>query len=140
MMTYIVQAMTAEDYFNYMTGSNNYGVETMRIEVMSAELAAEAVENCGYVVNKNNIKTTDEVEAEARARAERRKAADEAEAKAKARKVENEARKAAEAGMTVAEYRAEKNRKAALRRAERDLERAEAEVERLKAYIEGLKK
>ena len=140
MTTYIIQAMTPDDHFNYMTGSNNYGVETLRIEAMSAEAAALAVENCGYVVNRNNIKTADEVEAEVRERAERRRAADEAEAKAKARKAENEARKAAEAGMTVAEYKAEKSRRAAIRRAERDLERAEAEVERLKAYIEGLKR
>ena len=57
----------------------------------------------------------------------------------KAKKAEAEARKAAEAGLTVEEHRAKKNKERYIKTLARELAEAEAEVERLKEKLAELR-
>ena len=135
---YQVQRMAFADYCNYMEGGYNYSVEKLNIEAETAEEAIEKATLEGYVVNKNYVKTLEELEAERKAEEEFWKAEEEKTERAKIRRKETEARKAAEAGMTVEEYRKEKNRKANIKRVEKEITALEAEIARKKAYLAKL--
>lgn len=139
-MKYRVERMTNADYVNYMEGGYNYEVEKIVVEADSVEEAIKKVEKAGYEVNKNYVKTLDELEAERKAR-EAMWAEEEAKAEAaKAKRKATEARKAAEAGLTVEEYRKEKARKAHISRLEREIENLEKELKAKKAYLKKLEK
>lgn len=133
--TYIVERMTIANLCNYMSGSNNYSVETLYIEAESVEEAIEKASADGYEVNKNYVKTVAEIEAERAALEVARAEAAAKEAAKKARREANEARKAAEAGLTVEGYRAMKKREAKKRAIARDIVAMEEHIERLKADI-----
>lgn len=59
-------------------------------------------------------------------------------AEQKAKKEANEARKAAEAGMTVEEYKAERKRIALVKKVTKEIAELEAELTRKKAFLEEL--
>lgn len=138
MTTYRVQRMTEEDYYKYMGGGFNYNVETVYIEANTKPEAILKAQRPGYWVNENYVMTLEAYEATLETERKEREEAERKEAEKKAKKAEAEARKAAEAHMTVAEWKAEKNRKARLNRAKRDLEAARAEVARLEALVKRL--
>ena len=138
MTTYRVQRMTEEDYHNYMGGGFNYNFETIYIEANTKPEAILKAQRPGYRVNENYVMTLEAYEATLETERKAREEAEKKEAEKKAKKAETEARKAAEAHMTVAEWKAEKNRKARLNRAKRDLEAARAEVARLEALVKRL--
>ena len=132
MMTYNVKYMTKENYNRMIGGYIDYTVETETINANSAVEAMEMVQAKypDYVVGTNPETILDEI-----IKIAQRKAAEEKEAKAKARKAENEAKKAAEMGMTVAEYKTYKNRQATIRKYKKEIEALKAEIEMREAYI-----
>ena len=137
--TYRVERMTTENYHNYMGGNYNYRAEYLDIEAETAEEAVEMTKAEGYVVNDKYVKTVEELEAIKKAQDEAWRAKEEKTERAKAKRKETEARKAAEAGMTVEEYRKEKARKANIARLEREIAELEAKIARQKAYLAKLK-
>lgn len=138
MTTYRVQRMTKEDYNKYMGGGFNYNVETVYIEANTKTEAILKAQRPSYWVNENYVFTLEEYETALETARKEREEAERKEAEKKAKKAEAEARKAAEAHMTVTEWKAEKNRKARLNRTKRDLEAARAEVARLEALVKRL--
>lgn len=132
---YKVMRMTKEDYHEYMMGGYNFRTEELIIEAENAEEANEKAKAENFIVCGQWTKTVEEIEAEEAAREAKREAAIEKEEKAKAKRKENEARKAAEAGMTVEEYKKEKARKATARRLEREIEELENLLKEKKAYL-----
>ena len=137
--TYRVERMTTENYHNFMGGSYCCNVEYLDIEAETAEEAVEMAKAEGYVVNKNYVKTVEELEAIKKAQDEAWRAKEEKAERAKAKRKETEARKAVEAGMTVEEYRKEKARKAKIARLEREIAELEEKIARQKAYLAKLK-
>lgn len=136
---YNVQRMTIRNYNEYMTGGYNYRVEELIIYAETAEEAAKLAEADGYVVNTGYVKTVEELEAmEAKREAEykaRKAKEEEAKAKAKATKEANEAKKAEELGMTVAEYKEYKKVLAGIKRHEKEVARLEEELAYHKAKV-----
>jgi hypothetical protein len=137
--TYRVERMTTENYHNFMGGSYCCNVEYLDIEAETAEEAVEMAKAEGYVVNKNYVKTVEELEAIKKAQDEAWRAKEEKAERAKAKRKETEARKAVEAGMTVEEYRKEKARKAKIARLEKEIAELEEKIARQKAYLAKLK-
>lgn len=139
-MKYIVERMSNKDFAEYMMGGYNYNVEQVTVEAENAAEAAKKAEVNGYVVNKGFIKTSEEIAAMKAEREAMMKEMEDREAAAKAKRAEREAAKAAEAGMTVAEYRAEKARRANIKRVENEIARLEKELAAKRAKLEKLMK
>ncbi len=140
MAIYRVERMTDEDYIQMMDGYYNYHVEKLDIEANSKEEASEKARKDGYVVNEKWIRSLEEIEAEnARIEAYLKKEEEKRE-KAKARRKANEERKAAEAGLTVEEYRKEKVKQAKIKRLESEIEELKKELENKKAELKRLTK
>ena len=137
--TYRVERMTTENYHNYMGGDYNYRTEYLDIEAETAEKAVEMAKAEGYIVNKNYVKTVEELEAIKKAQDEAWRAKEEKAERAKAKRKETEARKAAEAGKTVEEYRKEKARKANIARLEKEIAELEAKIAYQKARLAKLR-
>lgn len=142
MAMYKIQMMTNDDYFSYMTGSNNYHIRYVTIE---AENAKEAIaiahkDFLGMIINERYVKTVEElaaIEAEDNARYE---AALKEIANKKAIKKQKEIEKAAALGMTEEEYKAYKKEEAKKRRYAREIKNMEEEIAKLKAGIAYRKK
>lgn len=110
-MKYQVQMMTPDSYHAYMCGSNEYHVDEKTIVADTTEQALEIAKKMypGYMINENYIKTLEELaleKAEREAYYNRLHAEEEAKRRAQAekRKATLE-RKAAEAGLSVEDYR-----------------------------------
>ena len=138
MNTYKVERMAENDYNNMMTGSLNYRVEKITVKAENKEEAIALAEKAGYIVNKGYVKTLEELKEIENEKEEARKAREEKEARAKAKKAEREAKKAEEAGLTIEEYRKEQNRKANIRRVEREIAELEKTLEEKKNYLAKL--
>lgn len=139
MTTYRVERFTEKDYHNYMTGGYNYRSEDVYVEANSKEEAIARAQKAGYIINEYSVKTVEEIEERER-KFKEWEANQEAKAKAaKAKREATEARKAAEAGMTVAEYRKEKARKATITRLEREIANMEKELENKKRALKRIK-
>lgn len=136
MTTYRVERMTNKNYGAYMMGSNNYKVETIEVIAYDVDDAIRQAQTDGYVVNKNYVKTVEELEAIKRAKHEARikeEAIEEVKrATATAKRNATEQKKAEEAGMTLQEYRADRWRKGEIRRLEKIIAEAEAELKKLR--------
>lgn len=140
MTTYRIERMTDENYCIMMDGSYCYHSETLEIEANSKEEANEKARKNGYVVMDNWTKSLEEIEAEdARIEAYLKKEEEKRE-KAKAKRKATEERKAAEAGMTVEEYRKEKARQKRIERLKNEIEELKKELENKKAELERLTK
>lgn len=140
MTIYKVERMTDENYYMMMDGSYGYHVEELEIEANSKEEANEKARKDGYVVNENWTKSLEEIEAEdARIEAYLKKEEEKRE-KAKAKRKATEERKAAEAGMTVEEYKKEKARQKRIERLKNEIEELKKELENKKAELKRLTK
>lgn len=64
---YRVERMTIDNYNRYMSGSNFYDLEVLKIEAENKEEAIEKAKAEGYVVNKDYVKTIEEIEAKEKA-------------------------------------------------------------------------
>lgn len=136
--TYRIDMMSNDSYNRYMSGSNNYSVES--IEVV-AENANEAILKAKAIfpamVIRGNAVSVEDLKAEQLARAEAYKKAEEDK---KAKAIAREKAKAEQAGMTVEEYKAEQNRKRKIRKLEREIAELEEELNNKKKYLEKIKK
>ena len=138
MTIYEVERMTDENYHMMMSGSNYYYSEIIKIKANNKEEANEKAKKNGYVVIDNWTKSLEEIEAEdARIEAYLKKEEEKRE-KAKAKRKAAEERKAAEAGMTVEEYKKEKARKAKITRLENEIAELEEELKNKKAELKRL--
>jgi len=134
MKTYRVKRVTTEDFGIMMSGGYLYDIEYLDIEAETPEEAVNKAEAVGYVIiNKGYVKTLEELEAEEKAWREERAAEEAKKEAAKIKRKETEERKAAEAGMTVKEYRAEKWRQGEIRRLQRILKETEEALKKLGA-------
>ena len=89
-------------------------------------------------INEDYVYTLEEIEAQLKACEERWKAAEEREARKKARRLEREAEKAAELGLTVEQYKAKKNHERKVKEAKNRIAKLEAELAEAKKYLEKL--
>lgn len=140
--TYRVQMMTEENYNEMMRGNLWYHVEYIDIHAETAEEAIEMAQRMepDMVINKNYVKTLEELEAE-KALAEKRIADDRAKEEAKkAKRLANEIAKAEAAGMTLEEYRAKKNHERKVKAAKKAVVEAEKALAEAKKRLEELKK
>lgn len=134
MKTYRVRRATTENFIEMMRGNYIYDVECLDIEAETPEEAVDKARADGYeIINEGYVKTVEELEAKAKAWREERAAEEAKKEAAKAKRKETEERKAAEAGMTVKEYRAEKWRQGEIRRLQRILKETEEALKKLGA-------
>lgn len=142
MAMYKIEMMTKEDYFSYMTGSNNYHLKDVIIEAENAKEAISIAHEkfLGMIINEGYVKTVEElaaIEAENNARIEE---ALKEKANKEAAKKQKEIEKAAALGMTEEEYKAYKKEEAKKRRYAREIKEKEEEIAKLKAEIAYRKK
>ena len=128
---YRVEHMTRRSYDEYMCGGYNYTVNKEDVLAENTQEAAKIVKEMykSHVINKDNIKTVAELEAEKAAREAEWEAARKKEAERKAKKEEFE--------KAHPEIVAERKRKAKITRAKRtikELEEQIAEAEKNLAY------
>jgi hypothetical protein len=139
---YRVEMMNEVDWGEYMRGGFNYNVYTTYILAETAEhaltIAIEA--NPGMVINTKSIKTTDEIEAEEKAKQARIAAEEEKAAAAKAKRLATEMAKAEAEGMTLEEYRAKKAYERKVKAAEKAVAEAEEALAKAKARLAELMK
>ncbi len=142
MTTFRLEIMTTEHYEAMVLGSNNYVVNHIEVEANSKD---EAYENAtanfvGFVINKNNIKTLAELEAEAQARLDKVNAEAEKKANINAKRLATEMAKAEALGVTLAEYRAIKAHNAQVKKVEKRIAELEAELAKAKRDLARLTK
>ena len=137
--TYRVQRMTEQNYNEFMNGGYDYTVEKIEVEAESIEEAIAKASAEGYRVNENSIVTAEEAEKEAEAFRARIAENRRKEAEQKARREAKTAEKAAAAGMTVQQYKAEQGRLQRVRNTERKIAELEKALEEARAYLEHLK-
>lgn len=140
MKTYRVTKMTKEAYLMAMGGSHSYDTEIVLVEAESLNEALKKVESEGFVAPKAWASTLEEYEAKEKAFKERMKTLEANREKAKIKRKETEKRKAAEAGMTVEEYRKEKNRKANITKTQNKITELKKELAKAEAYLAKLEK
>lgn len=97
MTTYRVERMTVENFGRMMRGEYDYTVEKIDITAESKEDAVAKAKKDGYVVNKDYVKTVEEIEKAEREKAEYLKAQEEKAEKAKAKRAEKMAQPGAKA-------------------------------------------
>lgn len=131
MKIYRVEVITA-GLGNYMMGGDKYTVERVNIMADNAGDAIKIAERKhGYVVNKRNVKTLEELEEERRAENEEIANAAKKRADAAAKRKATEQKKAEELGMTLEEYRVDKWRKGEVKRLKKIIADAEEELRKL---------
>lgn len=131
---YVVERIPESAYNELRNGNFFYAYNAEIVEI-EAETEIEAFYKAckaGYVINKNYIKTKEEIEAIAEAERKAEEIQAQKEAERKERRKNNEERKAKEAGMTVQQYRHEKRKQAQIRKIEKQIAELTAELERLK--------
>jgi hypothetical protein len=142
MAIYKIEMMEKGSFNNYMNGYWNYLVEKIDIEAETAEEAI-AIAKARYpemVINEGWVKTLEELAAIEAEKIAKAKAEAEKEAAKKARKIEREAAKAAEMGLTIEEYAERKKLAAKARRYESEAAKMEAEIKALLDEIEWRKR
>lgn len=131
MKTYRVTVIT-EGLGNYMMDGNKY--TTARVNIM-ADNAGDAIKIAerkhGYVINKKDVKTLEELEEERRAENEEIANIAKKRADAAAKRKATEQKKAEELGMTLEEYRFDKWRKGEVKRLKKIIADAEEELKKL---------
>ena len=137
--TYQVERQTIKDH-NDMMGGYHYHTEILTIEAETAEEAGKKAEEMGYIVNYGYIRTLEEVEAEEKRIEEAILADRERLANARAKRQATELKKAAELGLTIEEYKAEKAKKAKITRLKNEIAELEKTLARKKAYLKKLEK
>ncbi len=137
---YRVEHMTRNSYDEYMGGGYNYTVQYEDVLAENAKEAAAIVKATyrSHVINDGYVKTVAELEAKEKAFREELAKEHAKVERAKAKRKETEARKAAEAGLTVEEYRKEKARKGTIHRLEREITELEKELAEKKALLKNL--
>ena len=140
MKIYRVERMTEEAYLMAMGGSHNYDTEIVLVEAENLNEALKKVESEGFIAPEAWASTLEEYEARKKAFEERMEALEAKRERAKAKRKETEARKAAEAGMTVEEYRKEKARKANIAKIQNKIAELKKELAKAEAYLAKLEK
>lgn len=133
--TYVVQRMTETNYHIYMTGGYNYTVEKFKVMAENTEEAIGLAQKEGYVVNKDFVRTQEEIEAEKRANEEELAEMRRKEEEAKIKKAEAVVRKATALGLTVEEYKEKKNKERRIHKLENDITYYEAKLAEAKAKL-----
>jgi len=131
---YVVERIPENAYNELKNGNIFYACNAERVEI-EAETETEAFYKAckvGYVINKNYIKTKEEIEAIAEAERKAKEIQAQKEAERKEKRKNNEERKAKEMGMTVQQYRHEKRKQAQIRKIEKQIAELTAELERIK--------
>ena len=146
MATYKIEMMDAINFQEYMMGDKNYRVYTTDVEASTAEEAIAIAEKNypDMVINKDFVKTAEELEAEA-VRQETEwekflKAEVERKAKARAKREAKEIQKAKTLGLTVVEYKAKVIREKKIRETEAKIASLEKALEEAKNELAQLKK
>lgn len=139
--TYVVEMMTKRDFMNYMGGGYAYTVEKVEIVADTVENAIAIAEQTftDVVINKNYVKTVDELTKEEEERVARVKAEEEKKATAKAKREQTELNKATALGLTVEEYRKEIAKERKIRTMEKKIAEMENELARMKKNLENIK-
>lgn len=137
MKTYRIEVMTNRDYAEMMNGGYNYEVREILVKAETKEEAIRIVEkkDADKWINRNYVKTLEEIEEEKIKREERIKAEKEKEERAKAKRKANEIKKAEELGITVEELRERKKKEALKKRTETEIKKLRAEIERLEKEV-----
>lgn len=131
MKTYRVTVIIA-GLGNYMMGGDKYTIADVNIMADNAGDAIKIAERKhGYVVNKRNVKTLEELEEERRAENEEIANEIKKRANAAAKRKATEQKKAEELGMTLEEYRVDKWRKGEIKRLKKIIADAEEELKKL---------
>lgn len=131
MKTYRVTVITA-GLGAYMMGSDKYTIADVNIMADNAGDAIKIAERKhGYVINKKNVKTLEELEEERRAENEEIANIAKKRADAAAKRKATEQKKAEELGMTLEEYRVDKWRKGEIKRLKKIIADAEEELKKL---------
>ena len=116
----------------YMMGSDKYTITDVNIMADNAGDAIKIAERRHrYVINKNNVKTLEELEEERRAENEEIANAAKNRADAAAKRKATEQKKAEELGMTLEEYMVDKWRKGEIKRLKKIIADAEEELKKL---------
>ena len=140
MTAYRVIFFTEDNYNKYMCGSNDYDSDCMSVNADSKEeaIAIAKAKKPGYIIHEPAVEEFEVIQA----REERFKAwADNQatkEKQAQAKRKATEQRKAAEAGLTVKEYRAKIARKATITRLTKEIAELEKEIKRKKAALKRI--
>jgi hypothetical protein len=141
MTTYVIETMTKRDYHDSMRGDLCM-VYTVNIEANTAEEAV-AIAKEKYPTRKINEKYVETLE-QAKAEEEKwqriREEVIREQEQAKQKRIEREERKAKELGMTVEEYKAEKNRQRKIKKLEKEIAEYEEKLRAAKAYLKRLEK
>lgn len=131
MKTYRVTVITA-GLGAYMMGSDKYTIADVNIMADNAGDAIKIAERKhGYVINKKDVKTLEELEEERRAENEEIANIAKKRADAAAKRKATEQKKAEELGMTLEEYRIDKWRKGEIKRLKKIIADAEEELKKL---------
>ena len=138
---YVVEMMTKRDFVNYMSGGYAYTIEKVEIVADTVENAIAIAEKTyvDMVVNKNYIKTVEEIAKAEEERVARVKAEEEKKANAKAKREQTEMNKAKALGLTVEEYRKEIAKERKIRTMEKQIAEMEKNLERMKKNLENIK-
>ena len=137
--TYRVERMTVQDWLNKMQGGYNYKVEHIDIEAENKEEAIEKAEIEDYIVNKEYVKTVDEINTQIEESKKFFAEQKAKEQKAKEKRLATEMKKANDKGMTVEEYRQEKAKIARMHRLEKEIAELEKELTRKKNALNKIR-
>lgn len=140
--TYRIEMMSNKDFMNYMSGSNNYCVTTVDIKATSSVNALKIAMNDYPTmrINKDYIKTIEEIQNEEKEREMALKAIEEKSAKAKATRLANEKAKAEKLGLTVEEYREKVKLDRKIKNAKNRIEELKKELEKEEKILKNLMK
>jgi succinate dehydrogenase/fumarate reductase flavoprotein subunit len=136
--TYVVEMMTNANYERYMRDDFSFGnVEKVEIVADTKEeaIAKAEAQYKGYIINKNYVKTVEEL-AEIKSQQELKVAeAKRKEEEIKLRKANAELEKANEMGLTLEQYKEYKKEQANKKRYATEIRKAKAEIEELQKRI-----
>jgi hypothetical protein len=140
--TYRIEMMSNTDFMNYMSGSNNYSVKTVDIKATSSVNALKIAMNeyPTMRINKDYIKTVEEIQNEEKEREMALKAIEEKSAKAKATRIANEKAKAEKLGLTVEEYKEKIKLDRKIKNAKNRIEELKKALEREEKILKNLMK
>ena len=137
-MLYVVQLIDRQGFNNMMSGSLDFSVTERLVDAASKEEAIRSAKHeCpDCVINEDFVLT---FEAWKEFGAKRTKEAAETrrkDAEKKAKRALRELNKANEMGLTVADYRALKNRQATCRRYRKEIAKLQAQIAEMQSYID----
>lgn len=124
MTTYRVERMTTENFGRMMKGEYNYTVEKIDIVAENKADAIAKAEKVGYIVNKDYVKTVEEIEKAEKAKAEYLKAEKEKAEKAKQKRAEKMAQPGAKAKTNY------KRKNTEIKKMMEEIERLQKEIEK----------